>query len=90
MRSYPLTEEDEEKTKNVWLKGHTGEQFSHVNSMMTYVFTLDQGSLTLLWSQPVAALQIMTPDGKWKWVKHVDNALVRITTSEPQRTILIE
>lgn len=58
--------------------------------MMTHVFTPDQGSLTLLWSQPVAALQIMTPDGKWKWVKHVDNALVRITTSEPQRTILIE
>lgn len=59
MKYYPLSEEDEEKTKNVWLKGHT-----------------DQGSLTLLWSQPVAALQIMSPDGKWRWVKHVDNALV--------------
>lgn len=28
VRSYPLTEEDEEKTKNVWLKGHTGEHFA--------------------------------------------------------------
>ncbi|GLB38111.1 putative clavaminate synthase-like protein [Lyophyllum shimeji] len=59
MKYYPRTQEDEEKTKNVWLKGHT-----------------DFGSLTLLWSQPVSALQIMTPDGKWKWVKHMENALV--------------
>ncbi|KAG5351981.1 hypothetical protein C0989_004275 [Termitomyces sp. Mn162] len=56
---YPRTAEDEEKTKNVWLKGHT-----------------DFGSLTLLWSQPVSALQILDPQGKWKWVKHIDNALV--------------
>lgn len=37
---------------------------------------LDFGSLTLLWSQPVAALQILTEDGGWKWVKHINNALV--------------
>ncbi|KAG6917877.1 hypothetical protein DXG01_000647 [Tephrocybe rancida] len=57
--SYPRSSSDEEKTKNVWLKGHT-----------------DFGSLTLLWSQPVSALQIMNPEGQWKWVKHIDNALV--------------
>ncbi|KNZ76521.1 UPF0676 protein, partial [Termitomyces sp. J132] len=57
--SYPRSSEDEEKTKNVWLKGHT-----------------DNGALTLLWSQPVSALQIRTTDGEWKWVKHIDNALV--------------
>ncbi|KAG6888303.1 hypothetical protein C0995_009302 [Termitomyces sp. Mi166 len=59
MKYYPRSSEDEEKTKNVWLKGHT-----------------DFGSLTLLWSQPVSALQILDPQGKWKWVKHIDNALV--------------
>ncbi|KAG6831899.1 hypothetical protein H0H87_003550 [Tephrocybe sp. NHM501043] len=59
MKYYPRSSEDEEKTKNVWLKGHT-----------------DSGSLTLLWSQPVSALQILGLDGKWKWVKHIDNALV--------------
>ncbi|KAF5369675.1 hypothetical protein D9615_010239 [Tricholomella constricta] len=59
MKYYPRSTEDEEKTKNVWLKGHT-----------------DFGSLTLLWSQPVSALQIQSPDGKWRWVKHMDNALV--------------
>jgi len=59
MRYFPRTEEDEAKTKNVWLKGHT-----------------DFGTLTLLWSQPVSALQILGRDGKWKWVKHIENALV--------------
>ncbi|RDB27660.1 hypothetical protein Hypma_003184 [Hypsizygus marmoreus] len=64
MKYYPRSTEDEEKTKNVWLKGHT-----------------DFGSLTLLWSQPVSALQILAPDGTWKWIKHIDNALV-VNTGE--------
>lgn len=59
MKYYPRSAEDEEKTKNVWLKGHT-----------------DFGSLSLLWSQPISALQILAPDGKWKWVRHIENALV--------------
>ena len=37
---------------------------------------LDQGLLTILWSQPVSALQIRDEDGKWRWVRHVGNALV--------------
>ncbi|KAI0089599.1 Clavaminate synthase-like protein [Irpex rosettiformis] len=36
----------------------------------------DTGSITILWSQPVSALQILSPDGQWKWIRHVDNALV--------------
>jgi len=36
----------------------------------------DFGSITILWSQPVAALQILSQDGQWRWVKHIDNALV--------------
>ncbi|KAF8490579.1 Clavaminate synthase-like protein [Gautieria morchelliformis] len=59
MKYYPRTEEDENKTKNLWLKGHT-----------------DVGSLTILWSQPVSGLQIKSPDGKWRWIKHIENALV--------------
>jgi isopenicillin N synthase-like dioxygenase len=59
MKYYPRTEEEEVKTKNVWLKGHT-----------------DFGSITILWSQPVAALQILTREGKWRWVRHIENALV--------------
>lgn len=29
----------------------------------------DFGSLTLLFRQPIASLQVRTPDGQWKWVK---------------------
>ncbi|KAF9264431.1 Clavaminate synthase-like protein [Marasmius fiardii PR-910] len=36
----------------------------------------DIGSITILYSQPVAALQILGTDGKWRWVKHLENALV--------------
>ncbi|EKM77199.1 hypothetical protein AGABI1DRAFT_77616 [Agaricus bisporus var. burnettii JB137-S8] len=59
MKYYPRTEEEEQKTKNVWLKGHT-----------------DFGTITILYSQPVAALQILAKDNTWKWVKHIDNAIV--------------
>ncbi|KAF8646663.1 hypothetical protein AX16_007161 [Volvariella volvacea WC 439] len=59
MKYYPRTAEEEEKTKNIWLKGHT-----------------DFGTITILYSQPVAALQILTRQGTWKWVKHIPNALV--------------
>ncbi|KAF8515806.1 Clavaminate synthase-like protein [Hysterangium stoloniferum] len=59
MKYYLRTEEDEERSNNVWLKGHT-----------------DFGSVTILWSQPISALQILSPDGKWRWIKHLDNALV--------------
>jgi isopenicillin N synthase-like dioxygenase len=40
----------------------------------------DTGSITILWSQPVGGLQILAPGGKWKWVKHIDNGLVRSQT----------
>lgn len=36
----------------------------------------DFGSITILWSQPVAALQILTREGKWRWIRHIENALV--------------
>lgn len=36
----------------------------------------DFGSITILWSQPVAALQIQTREGEWRWIRHMENALV--------------
>lgn len=33
------------------------------------------GSLTLLFRQPVAALQVLTRDGHWKWVRPQTDAL---------------
>ncbi|KAG0696877.1 hypothetical protein DFH29DRAFT_1024254 [Suillus ampliporus] len=38
--------------------------------------TGDFGSITILWSQPVGGLRIQASDGRWKWVRHIDNALV--------------
>ncbi|KZL65207.1 flavonol synthase (2OG-Fe(II) oxygenase) [Colletotrichum tofieldiae] len=35
----------------------------------------DMGSLTLLFRQPVAALQVLTNDGTWKWVRPQTDAL---------------
>src|SRR6267154_3667763 len=36
----------------------------------------DFGSITILWSQAVAALQIQTREGEWRWIRHIENALV--------------
>ena len=77
--SYPRSEEEELKTNNVWLKGHTGSRMSSLyNSGFKHWSNAnaDFGSITILWSQSVAALQILSPDGKWRWIKHIDNALV--------------
>ena len=71
--SYPHTEDDENETKGVWLKGHTGQNILvRVISPGSDHFP-DFGSLTILWSQPVSALQIKGQDGKRH---HMDNALV--------------
>lgn len=35
----------------------------------------DMGSLTLLFRQPVAALQVLTKEGTWKYVQPQMNAL---------------
>ncbi|KAF7298740.1 Flavonol synthase/flavanone 3-hydroxylase [Mycena indigotica] len=62
---YRRSQEDEQKAKNVWLKGHTGDPGS-----------VDIGSITVLYSQPVTALQFLGKDGKWRWVRHIENAMV--------------
>ncbi|KAF8830279.1 hypothetical protein HHX47_DHR2000528 [Lentinula edodes] len=66
MKYFPRSAEDEQKTKNVWLKGHN-----------------DIGTITLLYSQPVSALQILARDGTWKWVKHIDNAILAPLAASP-------
>ncbi|KAH9944884.1 Clavaminate synthase-like protein [Amylocystis lapponica] len=59
MKYFPRTDDEESKTNNVWLKGHT-----------------DFGSISILWSQPISALQILSQDGQWRWIRHIENALV--------------
>lgn len=52
MKYHTRTKEENEKSRNVWVKGHT-----------------DFGSLTLLFRQPIASLQVLTPQKTWKYVK---------------------
>ncbi|TBU57582.1 Clavaminate synthase-like protein [Dichomitus squalens] len=59
MKYFPRSEEDEVKSKNVWMKGHA-----------------DIGAVSILWSQPVTALQILSPDGKWRYVNHIPNGII--------------
>ncbi|KAJ7088430.1 hypothetical protein B0H15DRAFT_841338 [Mycena belliarum] len=59
MKYFPRSQDEEQRTKQVWLKGHT-----------------DIGSVTILWSQPIGGLQILSLDGVWRWVRHMENALV--------------
>ncbi|KAK0495457.1 Clavaminate synthase-like protein [Armillaria luteobubalina] len=54
---------------------HSSEDEEKTNGVWTKGHT-DIGSITILYSQPVAALQMLTSSGEWKWVKHLENALV--------------
>ncbi|KAA1475111.1 Clavaminate synthase-like protein [Dentipellis sp. KUC8613] len=51
------------------------DEAAKTNNVMLNGHT-DFGSVTILASQPVTALQILLPDGKWRYVQHRDNALV--------------
>jgi len=53
----------------------TPEEDKKIGDQWTVGHT-DFGSLTLLFSQRVAALQIRTPDNEWKWVKPVEGGIV--------------
>ncbi len=56
-------------------KGHTGPPCAELPLAATGFSVLDIGSITILYSQPVAALQMLTSSGEWKWVRHLENAL---------------
>jgi len=45
-------------------------------SALIFLNPADIGSITILWSQSVGGLQMLAPDGRWKWVQHIENALV--------------
>ena len=60
-----------------WVLGHTGTHSSaRFNTLTYHVALADLGSFTLLFRQPVAALQIRDPvHDQWKWVKPQDATL---------------
>lgn len=70
MGYYPRSAEDEAVTKGVWNKGHTDCEL-----MCNQALTADN-SISILYSQPISALQILTQQGEWKWVRHVEGSVV--------------
>ncbi|KAJ7825840.1 hypothetical protein B0H14DRAFT_3088544 [Mycena olivaceomarginata] len=48
-------------------------QHNHFNVL--HLILRHIGSITVLYSQPVAALQILAWDGKWRWIRHVENVI---------------
>jgi hypothetical protein len=75
MKYSKYTPEENTKLGNIWVKGHTGKPIT-VRGWCLLEWYLDLGSWTLLFRQPVAALQIrdFTTD-EWKWVKPQDATL---------------
>ncbi|KAI0708376.1 Clavaminate synthase-like protein [Earliella scabrosa] len=53
----------------------TAEEESLTNNVWLKGHT-DFGTITILYSQPVASLQILSPSNRWQHVKHLPNALV--------------
>ncbi|KZT22307.1 Clavaminate synthase-like protein [Neolentinus lepideus HHB14362 ss-1] len=53
----------------------TSDEARKTNNVMLNGHT-DFNSISTLISQPITALQILMPDGVWRYVKHQDNALV--------------
>ncbi|KXH48009.1 flavonol synthase [Colletotrichum salicis] len=59
-----------------YMKYHARDE--HTNERLDNVWVkghTDFGSLTLLFRQPVAALQVRGKDGSWKWVKPYDGSI---------------
>jgi isopenicillin N synthase-like dioxygenase len=54
------------------------ERHQILRYFFSYNLNSDFGTITILYSQSVAALQILTKENTWKWVKHIDNAIVRL------------
>ena len=79
--SFPRSEEDEKNSKNVWFNGHKGTLHLLATALVPERACVDTTSVSILWSQPVSALQIMSSDGRWRWVKHMENALVCVIPS---------
>lgn len=77
MKYSKFTPEENLKLGRQWVRGHTGEYSSYVaHPLVSEHCDVDLGSWTLLFRQPVAALQIQNhKTEEWKWVKPQDATL---------------
>ncbi|KAJ3531483.1 hypothetical protein NM688_g7569 [Phlebia brevispora] len=47
-----------------------------LHEVSAHIFCDVVTGITILWSQSVSGLQMRRPDGSWRWIKHIDDALV--------------
>ncbi len=69
------TERSEDHLRYMIYRPRTAEQDAKVENTWSRSHT-DFGSLTLLWSQNVAGLQIKASDGRWKYVRPLDQGII--------------
>ncbi|KAF7342899.1 Flavonol synthase [Mycena sanguinolenta] len=72
----PRTLEEDQAVNNQWLAGHTGEIPPETSDNKVLMIFPDFGSITLLFPQPIAGLQVQTAENEWKWVKYVKGGIV--------------
>ena len=77
MKYSKYTPEENRKIGKLWVQGHTGMNFCFIPYPdVNLILSPDLGSWTLLFRQPVAALQIQNHiTGEWKYVKPQDATL---------------
>jgi hypothetical protein len=73
MGYFPRPVEHEKATEGIWSKGHTDCAVQNCKDVRIKLNVTDN-SISLLYSQPISALQILTKDDEWRWVKHVEGA----------------
>ncbi|KAJ7162711.1 hypothetical protein C8R43DRAFT_991238 [Mycena crocata] len=72
---HKFDKESDDHIRFIKYRPRTVEEDKAVNDQWMAGHT-DFGSLTLLFPQPIAALQVRTPDNEWKWVPFVDGGIV--------------
>ncbi|KAJ7246813.1 hypothetical protein B0H12DRAFT_1235439 [Mycena haematopus] len=72
---HKFEKESDDHLRFIKYRPRTVEEDKAVNNQWLAGHT-DFGSITLLFPQPVAGLQVQTPDNEWKWVKYVEGGIV--------------
>ncbi|KAJ9627774.1 hypothetical protein H2203_002991 [Taxawa tesnikishii (nom. ined.)] len=80
VRDHVYDDRGEDHLRYMHYKARSAEENKKVGELYTPGHT-DIGSVTLLFRQPVAALQILNNNGDWKWVKPQD-ATITINTCD--------
>ncbi|KAH7379628.1 2OG-Fe(II) oxygenase superfamily protein [Pyrenochaeta sp. MPI-SDFR-AT-0127] len=74
-RQHLYDDQSEDHLRYMIYRPRSAEDDAKVQDTWSRAHT-DFGSLTLLWSQNVAGLQLKTPAGEWKYVPPVDNGII--------------